>query len=269
MATNKKDEKALAPKAAETALAVASVMDEMQQDMGAQFNFRDVIIPRIQLVQAMSPVAQNEQAKPGDLFDTGLNETIGNVREKDKKTITVYPLQLYRYWVEKELVDGEMKYKTAYPWTPGNADLEWDILEGDKKVGVREETVVITVVRDSEIDNLDESPRIISFRKTSLKGVRVLKNHFLMCISGKKEVPFQTAFEISGTLNTNEKKQSWYALDAIKREKCDDATVQKLLGFYQRYGKLIKEKIVGALAVEESEVAPVKTVDAEGGRAEF
>jgi hypothetical protein len=280
---SKKEEKALTPKPPQQNTMTTQAAAEYEfDDASTMFNFRDLIIPKILVMQGLSKLVASGDAKMGDIVDTERNEVIGNVREKDQKPIRFYPLQMFRYWVKRTLdEDGEMQFDSAMPWTPQNADLDWDIMDGAKKVGVNEETIVFAVVRKDQLDNLDQPPRLLSFRKTSLKQTKAIKHHFFMCMSTRKEVPFQTEFELSGVLDKNEKGQSWYLPEVLPKDKASDGVTEQLMAFYKRYGKAIKEKIAGLLdddadlgpASQGAEVAgrdvSPKPVEVEGPRAKF
>lgn len=265
----------------QTGGAVAEFVEGYDFGGENQFNFRDLIIPKLFLMQGLSDLVAEGVAKMGDIVDTAANEIIGSVREKDRKPVRFYPLQMYRYWVHRKMVDNELKFENATPWTPENADMKWEVLDSSGKViGKNEETVVFAVVREDQIDNLEEPPRLLSFRSTSLKQTKQLKHHFLMCLSTRKEVPFQTVFELSGRLEKNE-KGSWFVPECLPRGKATADQALKLMEFYKRYGKMIKEKIAGLLDEDEiptasqgaeataRDVGGSVSVEAEGGRAKF
>lgn len=271
---SKKETKEIAPKGP-SALSAELAADFDFGD-ASMFNFRDLIIPKILVMQGLSKLVAEGEAKMGDIVDTAANTVIGSVREKDKKPVRFYPLQMFRYWVKRLIdSDGKLQFDSATPWTAANADMPWDIMDGEKKIGTNEETVVFAVVPEHNVDNIDEPPRLMSFRKTSLKQTKALKHHFFMCMSTRKEVPFQTAFELTGRLDKNDKGEQWYLPEALPKGKADDETAQKLMAIYKRYGTAIKEKVAG-LIDDEAEVtsAPrdvneASVVDAEGERAKF
>jgi hypothetical protein len=222
----------------------------------SMFNFRDLIIPKVLVMQGLSKLVAEGEAKMGDIVDTAANTVVGSVREKDRKPLRFYPLQMFRYWIKRIVdADGKLQFDSAVPWTAGNADMPWDIMDGARKIGVNEETIVFSVVPENQIDDIDQPPRLLSFRKTSLKQTKALKHHFFMCMSTRKEVPFQTAFELSGRLDKNDKGEQWYLPEVLPKGKAEDETAVKLMGFYKRYGTAIKEKVAGL--IDDEEPAPV------------
>lgn len=244
------------------------------------FNFRDLIIPKLLVMQGLSKLVASGDAKMGDIVDTAANSVVGSVREKDRKPIRFFPIQMFRYWVQREVTADGMKFKSATPWTPENADTPWDVMEGEKKIAKNEETVVFAVVREDMIDDMEEPPRLITFRSTSLKQTKQIKHHFLMCYSTRKEVPFQTVFELSGRLDKNERNESWYLPEVMPKEKASDEQARKLMALYKRYAPMIKEKVAGFL--DDDELTPASQgaaagprditpppVEAEGERAKF
>lgn len=276
----KTEEKALAPKT--TNALSAELAGEFDFGGETMFNFRDLIIPKLLVMQGLSKLVAAGDAKMGDIVDTADNSVIGSVREKDRKPIRFFPLQMFRYWVRRTVdAEGKLHFESATPWTPENADMPWDVMEGEKKVAVNEETVVFAVVREDMIEDLEQPPRLLTFRKTSLKQTKALKHHFLMCYSTRKEVPFQTAFELSGRLDKNEKNESWYLPEILPKDKATDEQARGLMALYKRYGTMIKEKVAGFLDDDElspasqgasagpRDITPPPPVEAEGERAKF
>lgn len=276
-----KESQELVAKTQSGGLAAASEFVDGYDFGGSEmFNFRDLIIPKVLVMQGLSKLVAAGDAKMGDIVDTAANEVVGSVREKDRKPLRFFPLQMFRYWVHRDNTDDGLKFAGATPWTPENADTAWEEYgEGEKLKRVNEETVVFAIVREDLIDNLEEPPRLLSFRKTSLKQTKQLKHHFLMCHSTRKEVPFQTGFELSGRLDANEKKEQWYLPEIFPKGKATHEQCLQLAALYKRYGKMIKDKIAGLLDEDElpasaegaampKDVTPPK-VEAEGPRARF
>jgi hypothetical protein len=122
---------------------------------GANIGMEDVVLPRIEMIQAMSPSAQTGQHKPGTLVNNITKETLA-------EPVTIVPVFMFSHAIKwrPRTEGGGMIYKTTDFKDPQVAkDLQWD---GDNKpVADRYINIVCKVVGQ-------DMPLVASFTKTSL-----------------------------------------------------------------------------------------------------
>lgn len=109
--TKKETSTELATTNNETSLTVsadANAWGDIQADS------RDLVIPKIMLMQAMSPQVTDGVAKFGDIFNSGTSDIIGGLN----KAIKVLPFYVTKYYIRKKLLaNGQKEYVCKIPDT--------------------------------------------------------------------------------------------------------------------------------------------------------
>ena len=170
----------------EVAVAEASlpVSQEALAEWGVEEDFmssRDVIIPKLLLMQAMSDKVVDEKAKLGEIRDTANDALHGNF----EKGIEVIPFYIFKAWTIQERPAGstdsnDFKYKGTLPITRENDDWPFsEVIEGIEVSRTR--TFFAYCLLPNELNGL---PYVIPFRRTSLRAGRVL--HTQMYLSNRQ-----------------------------------------------------------------------------------
>jgi len=137
----------------------------------------DLIVPRIQLMQAMSDkVAKDGSAKAGELRENLVNDMIADVGEK----VTVVPVHARTIWLltEERQVGKKVDrtFKGIEELTPENemSPFEEELEDGGKLVRTKQIEVYCLLESDPTM------PFIVSFAKTSLRAGKKMLTQMYM-----------------------------------------------------------------------------------------
>lgn len=201
----------------------------------SQVSATDILIPRLNLQQAISEMVQKGLAKAGDV-----------IRSTDKKALPmpleVVPIIFKKRWQIKRSAkenDSRGEFVESVPWTPESdkAPLNWrdgawrywrdlnldlycllakDIKDDIESFKQFEET--------GELPEASCMPVVISFQRTSYKAGKAFATHFMQCAdvaqrSGKDVPPYGYVFELGKEFV--EKDNSWYEWRAERKRKVD------------------------------------------------
>lgn len=203
-ATKETEEKALQTKP--QGAITTSTKDEW--DLGA-VDSKDIIIPRLVILQSTSKLVQKDAAAFGDIANTVTGEILGSCREKERKPVKFIAFKEEKTWGLFEVTGTKPEFRGVVPITAENNDLEREYEENGKKFR-RYRTLSYFVLLPEELEKGGMPlPYILTFRSTSFKAGRVLSTHFVMCKAsmkqGKPTAPPSVVFELSGTKTQNDK----------------------------------------------------------------
>lgn len=210
----------------------------------------DVIIPRLLLMQAISPLVTSRKAQIADLVRSTNNEKLGD----PEHPVQIIPLAMTSMWMEFEKVPGENqpRFRGMYPRgitrrdsagkaVDTNEGLEWTFKGANDEDMFRRKTVILYALVPSDIAsyelelkraleagevpdlNKSISPVVITFQSTSFKHggktaatfFNTLKqNNAVLASKGIKRV--LAPFEYVMTLRCKEEKKgsaAWYVFD--------------------------------------------------------
>lgn len=95
---------------------------------GISADARDLVIPKVLLMQAMSPQVTDGVAKFGDIFNSGTSDIIGGFN----KSIRVLPFYVTKYYIQKKLLaNGQKEYVKKIPDTGATLPYE-EMIDGIK-----------------------------------------------------------------------------------------------------------------------------------------
>ncbi len=134
---------------------------------------KDILIPKLLLMQGLSELVADEKASMGDL----VNSVTGKVLSKGGKPLNIIPLTHFKTWVIYEIIDKKAEYKEIVPYTPANADWEWTATEGGVELR-RDQCLNFYVMVEDEMKDPRAFPYLLTFRRTSYRSGRKLVNHF-------------------------------------------------------------------------------------------
>jgi hypothetical protein len=143
---------------------------------GENIDNEDILIPKIQLVQALSQAVTDKQAQAGDYFNTVDKVVI----ESPLDIVVMSSVKLWQ--VFKEVPTGKgTKVKLEYVETIdflGNEDLEIDQDMGNGQVIHRDKLLRFYVVLVNDLKDGMAFPHVIDFKRTSYKAGRELQTKF-------------------------------------------------------------------------------------------
>lgn len=204
MATAKKkqvtEETTAVATAQPTALAPAAPVDLSAWGV-QELTSKDIIIPKILVMQGLSKMVTDGNAKMGEFRDSLNGEVMGTF---DKEPFEFVPFYMEKVWVIFEEKNGTMKFSRTVPIDASNEN--WEIEETIAGVKVRRDrTMNFYVLRPSEVAKGAAVPYILSFRRTSARtGQKIATQMFLKNIKAGK-TPASMVMSLSGTKQTNDK----------------------------------------------------------------
>lgn len=152
----------------------------------AQITSKDVIIPRILLMQPMSPGVTEGKAKFGDFIESLNSEKLGDF----ENGIKVVPFYMEKVFIEYKVTKKaggkeEREFFQMVPITPINENAPYEDEAPDKDTGElvpisRDRTMNFYVLLVSELEIGSAIPHIISFRKSSLNAGKKMTTQMYM-----------------------------------------------------------------------------------------
>lgn len=142
----------------------AELLDDTPSDV------RDLLIPKILLMQGLSKLVAAEKAVMGEMRDS-----IGNTRLGGKEApLEIIPFHSNKTWIVFEEIGGKLEYKSQVPFNDTNAHWKWDDIEGGVKMR-RDQSLNYYCLLPSEIKDGMFMPYVVSFRRTSYQAGKKLE----------------------------------------------------------------------------------------------
>ena len=174
---------------------------------------KDIIIPRILLMQPMSEKVTAGEAAFGEFRESLNNEKLGGFEQP----ITVVPFHLQKVFVEYDNSDPEdKKFIRTVPITAQNEDLPFEE-DGEDRDGnpvplVRDRRMNFYVLLPHEIDQGGAIPYILSFRRTSLVAGKKLATQMFAKNPMAGKSPASVTMLITAGKQSQDKK-TWAVMD--------------------------------------------------------
>lgn len=225
----------------ENAVATADQMGMMAEFDYGQVSSKDLKIPKILLMQAMSKfVNEDGTAKAGDLVNSVTGEVYGSVREKDYKPIKIVPIHMFKQWVVHEKIGNELEYREMLPVTPSNEDWRWEFTDESGREYKRTFCTNFYVLLEKDIGNPLAVPHVLTYRNTSSKGAAALTNHFALCKAAQAakqfRVPMGKWFEVGGKGEKND-KGSFFVMNAKELSDTTPEIIKQAFDWYKLVSK--------------------------------
>ena len=192
-------------------------------DMGAwgnrEVSAKDIIVPKVLLMQGLSEAVSDEKAKLGDFLYSLDDEVLGGI----DKPINFIPFHYERIWIVKH--DGEFHH--IEPVTAANENMPWEELQGNVQV---QNIYCINVYAMLESDL--SLPVIIPFKSTSLKAGKKVVTQMDFKNKAAGLIPPAKAMELSATKVKND-KGTYAVLDAKEVRSSSKEEVASAFQWYQ------------------------------------
>ncbi len=192
---------------ARTEAQVPQTAGNMLTDMGA--SAQDIVVPRLLLMQNVSEMVGDDEAKMGDILNAQTNEVIGGL----DKPVEIIPLKMFKTWRVLDMTKKPAKFLREEPMTAENEKDPWEFSEGGQERR-RDYSIHFFVLVKKEVDEDEAFPCLVSFRRTSVKaGKHLATQLFKMAALGKPNW-FRTAMLSVGK---DKFETNTYALYQIER----------------------------------------------------
>lgn len=178
-------------------------------DDDEQVDMSDVIIPRVKLIQAMSPEAKDGLAKPGDIVDSIGAEKVGDtftVLFYRKHWIRFNPRNKHDPAFDSSYEPGQLIYRTDNPLDEQlnakraviNNQTGEEVYITDKDFGPNNEKPRATVFMSFMCMFQDyDMPIVLSFCNTSLKAGKKLYTNVTMKPPSSLKTPYAYTYKLS------------------------------------------------------------------------
>lgn len=231
--------------------ALAAVPENWGTD-DAPVSAKEILIPKLLLMQGQSKLVANEQAKMGQFVNSVTGKVFGDIT----KPAEIIPImKLPSLWVVSTVNGKDKKFKEIIPVTPANEDHDWNVK--NQAGAVIEEwdyTMNYYVVMTDDVNGL---PYQLAFRRTSLRAGKKLNNHFLAC-QMDKVAPARYAVNLSATKEMKDGKP-YFIMDLIgeKRKSTDEEFATAFKWFQQLKSQASKFKVDDSDIVGEESASDV------------
>lgn len=189
---------------------------------------RDVIIPRLNLMQDLSKAVKAGSAKVGDIFNTATGQVVGG----PDKPLEFIPIYSYNDWVISEgLPGGKKKYIGTIKMTAENEGWPYEEVVAGKQM-FRQRRLNFFAVLPGEFIDL---PVLISFKGMSTKTGRKLMTYFQKCQMANRPPATQT-WKLS-TLEESRDTNTFYVFDLAPGTRTTKADLDNAYRWYQEVSK--------------------------------
>lgn len=206
-------------------LAVSTDVADMFEGMDyGNVEAKDLLIPKVLLMQGQSDKVLDGTCKPGDIIKSTTGDVYGSARERDSKPLRFIPVYMYKTWVKQEVLGkGKYQYIETTPVTPANTDQKWEQVEevdGVTRTYKLTKNINFYVLLEQDWGNPLAVPHVLTFRSTSARAADIIESWFAECnvaqkarqpknAKGELMLPFARVFELAGKMEQND-DNSWY-----------------------------------------------------------
>ena len=205
-----------------------------------QIDQKDILIPKILLMQGLSELVTSEQATMGDMVNSVTSKVLGG----KSKPIQFIPMITNKSWI---VLDKEtQKFKGAVPFGPANANWKWeDVDPKDGKTVKNMQSLNFYCFLEADLADPAALPYMLSFRSTSYTAGKKLITHFAQA-NMIGIVPWAQVFELSCKKEQND-KGTYYVFDVKPTKSTDPVHAPKL----EQWAEVLSK---GAHQVDESDL---------------
>ena len=217
-----------------------------------EFSLKDLVLPRILMMQPTSQHVTEGQAKFGEFVNSLTNEIMGDITQPPLNFI---PILMTKVWLVYSKTQGpngaiKLKFLRADPITLANENLPWN----DKEDGIdikREYVRQFYILLENDMS----MPYVLSLKSTSSKAAQVLATQMYTKNAMAKLAPCAVKMSFGATKEKNDKGSFLVAqIKLVGRTSQED--IENAYYWYHA----IQSGIVG-VDLEESQEAP-ETIEA-------
>jgi len=199
---------------------------------GAENTHReDLLIPRIQIMNALSKPVEHGVASPGDMVDSSTLEILAKFGQK----LEFVPFYTHKEWIEYEVLGKDQKFIGRHEVTPLNEG--WPTEEVRQGMPIRRNKALnFFAVLPGRLVSL---PYLMTFQRSGLNAGKLLSTHFQVSAM-KKVAPASKVFTLQ-IVKKSYDRHTWYGPVV---EMGRDATQEELATAYNWYQQVSKNKVV-------------------------
>lgn len=181
--------------------AITTADPKTLSDWGVpQMTSRDIVIPKILPMQAMSKKVTAGEAKFGEFRDSLTDEVVGD----EKRPIEFIPFFMEKCYVVMRKEKGQYKFNRTVPLVAENEGEDFEQTnEGHEEKWYR--TQNFYVLFPNEIENGAAIPKLLSFRSSSAKAGNKLATVMFMQNLKAGKTPAAQVMQLSGAKTSNDK----------------------------------------------------------------
>lgn len=214
---------------------------------------KDIIIPKILLMQGQSSFVTEGIAMVGQLIDSVSKEVLGGAWGKDKNVpVEFIPFYTFRTWVESRKNGEKFDFVRQVPMTASNEDLPVEFTEGND-VMRRDRCINVYALLPRDLEaGAGYIPYVISFRRTSFTAGKKLSS-FLSKLADFGKPAAAKIFRIN-VLDKENDKGKFKIFDI---EQVSDTPKEYMAQAYKWYKKVQ----TSAVKVDDSDLKSEKVVE--------
>lgn len=159
---------------------------------------KDILIPKILLMQGSSDWVTNEKCKLGEMMDSVSEKPIGNF----ETGVNFVPLYHYKSMKISDADTSKPKFIKEIPWGPEAAALPWEQIKDGHKFK-NEALLNFYVMLENHLEEPGATPYLLTFKSSSYKNGRKLINHFLKMDSAGHS-PIALTFKLTSNKEKND-----------------------------------------------------------------
>lgn len=207
---------------------------------------KDLVVPRLQLVQATSDICKDGGARPGEI----VNGQTKNIMAKKGESIDLLPILIVGSWVVSEpIVGARPKFLRMEALTPENDSIDWrsEAYENGRPVLRQKRLSVLSL----PVNTLEGFPFWVDFQNTGRAAGQILSTIIQENKRQGRPAPARV-ISLGTTLKTRE-QNSWFVPTVTLSR---DATEVELTAAYSWYQAFASKASEAALAEAPKEETP-------------
>jgi hypothetical protein len=194
----KKQEAGSTEVVAQVSTAVAAPATDLNEWGMGDVSSRDVIIPKILVMQGLSDLVGEGKAKLGDFVDSITSEVLGSI----DKPLSIIPLHMQKSWIISRRKKGESKFEFERyeDVTSANEGYPLEAADGDDTIKY-EYALQFYVLRPED----PTLPYVVTFKSTSTRAGKALATQMYFRNKAAGLAPAAFVMELSSKKEKNDK----------------------------------------------------------------
>ena len=184
----------------------------------------DILIPKILLMQPVSPFVNDGLAMLGDFRNSVTKEKLGSITEP----FSFVPFHYAKCW---DIVAEGGEYVRREEFRPGDESLPWEFDEDGKRLK-RIKRLDFFGFHMQKLSEGHEMPMILPFRSTGYREGTKILTQFQMNIS-KRKLPWSDVWVIRGEKKKNDDNQTYCVPIVDIAVQADEATLKLCMDWYK------------------------------------
>lgn len=186
-----------------TAVATQEMADAWGE---SSISAKDIVIPKILLMQGLSKLVSDEQAKMGDLVDSMSSDVLG-------KSLDIIPFHLEKVWIVSKKEAGDYKFMKIDPITIGDEERPYEE-EVEGEFYKNEYCMNFYCLRPEDMS----LPYIVSFKGMSRRSGQQLATQMFVKNKAAGKIPPARVMTLSADKTKNDKGTFYVLQTKVSRD---------------------------------------------------